>query len=290
MKQGIFTPKYLVHLGALPDLDKITFDEQSGLRIGALTKLHSIEKDPIILKRYPVIGQAAKAVGSAQLRQMGTLAGNLCLDTRCHYYNQSDYWRKCMPTCLKMGGEKCNAVGGGKKCFAVFSGDVAPALIALGAKIKIISAGGERILPLTDLYTGDGAKPHAIKPDEILVGVEVPAIPSTASAIYLKYRIRKSIDFPLASVATMLTLEEKEKTCREAKVVIGAVGMKPQEVNGIGKLLNGKKIADSLIEEASELAYKAAKPIANIGDSSSGPSYRKRMIKHLVMRSLQQYL
>jgi 4-hydroxybenzoyl-CoA reductase subunit beta len=288
MKQGIFMPKYVVHLGAIQNLDGISFDERWGLQIGALTKLRFLETHPIVLERYSIIGQAVRAVGSVQLRQMGTVGGNLCLDTRCYYYNQSNFWRKCLPRCVKMGGQICNAIGGGKKCFAVFSGDLAPALMALNAKIKLFSVRGERGLLLNEFYTGDGAKPLAMEPEEILVGVEVPAVPKETSGTYLKYRMRKSIDFPLASVATLLTLEGKEKICREARVVIGAVGSKPEEVKGIGNILKGKKIENSLIERASELAFKTAKPIANVGCSPSNPSYRKTVIRAFVKRSLQQ--
>jgi 4-hydroxybenzoyl-CoA reductase subunit beta len=285
MKERIFEPKYLANLSSIPNMDRIEFDEGLGLRIGALVRLHSLEKDPLIRERYPMIAQAAEVVGSVQLRQMGTVGGNLSLDTRCYYYNQSDFWRKCRPTCIKMGGEICNAVGGGKRCFAVFSGDLAPVLTALGTKIKLSSVKGERTLSLSDYYTGDGAKPLAIKPEEVVTGVEVPALPKEAFGCYLKYRIRKSIDFPLAAVGALIALEGRERVCREVRVVIGAVGTRPEEVKVIGELLRGKKVSEALMDEASEMAFKAARPIAN---AASTPTYRKKMIKILVGRALRQ--
>jgi 4-hydroxybenzoyl-CoA reductase subunit beta len=285
MKQRILKPRYVVHLGAIPGLCGIEFDEREGLRIGALVRLHSLETAPEVLDRYPMISQAAGAVGSVQLRHMGTVGGNLSLDTRCYYYNQSDFWRRCRPTCIKMGGETCNAVGGAKKCFGVFSGDLAPALMALGAKVRLKSSKGERVLPLDGYYTGDGAKPLAIAPEEVLVGVEVPAISKGAFGVYLKYRVRKSIDFPLAAVGAYVDLEAAEKTCAEAKVVIGAVGTKPEEVRGIGEVFKGRRITDSLIEEASEMAFKAVRPVAN---TASSPAYRRKMVKILVERALLQ--
>lgn len=285
MKQRIFQPKYLVSLCGIPNLDCIEFDEVLGLRIGAMVKLHSLETDPVILERYPMIREATSKVGSFQIRQMGTVGGNLSLDTRCYYYNQSDFWRKCRPTCIKIGGEECNAINGGTKCFAVFSADLAPVLISLGAKIKLFSAYGQRNLFLRDFYTGNGAKPFTMEPEEVLVSVEVPPTPKDVFGTYLKYRIRKSIDFPLASVAIMLILKGREKVCHEAKVVIGAVGTRPEEVKNIEKLLKGKRVEDSLIEEASEMAFRTAKPIANVGSS---PTYRKRMIKIFVEKALRQ--
>ena len=287
MKQRIFKPKYVLNLCTIRDLDRIEFNERSGLQIGALVKLRSLEKDPVILEKYPMIAQAAGEVGSVQLREMGTVGGNLSLDTRCYYYNQSDFWRKCRPICIKMGGDTCNAVGGGKKCFAIFSGDLAPALIALGTKIKLVSAKGERILSLRDYYTGDGAKPLSREPEEILVNVEVPPLPKRTSGCYLKYRIRRSIDFPLASVAIRVTLNNQNKVCLEPKVVIGAVGTRPEEIEGIEELLSGKRMTDSVLDEASEMAFKAAKPIAN---AASSPSYRKKMIKFMVEKALRQAL
>jgi 4-hydroxybenzoyl-CoA reductase subunit beta len=287
MKLGLSAPKWLVNTSALPGLDQVEFDEGSGLRIGASVKISALARDALVRQKYPSVAQAARCVGSPQLRQMGTVGGNLSIDTRCDYYNQPDFWRDCKPKCIKMGGETCNAIGGGRKCFAVFSGDLAPVLITLDARIRLVSAREERTIPLSELYTGNGANPCAIKPEEILVSVEAPAVAAGAFATYSKFAVRKAIDFPLAGVATLLTLEGKEKLCRAAKVVIGAVGPRPDEVKAIGQLLEGKKLSLQLIEEASSLAFKAAKPVTNRGSS---PAYRKLMIKVLVRKALRQAL
>jgi 4-hydroxybenzoyl-CoA reductase subunit beta len=218
---------------------------------------------------------------------MGTVGGHLSVDTRCDYYNQPGFWRDYKPKCIKMGGETCNAIAGGRKCFAVFSGDLAVALIALDARVRLVSARKERTIPLAELYTGNGAKPRAIKPEEILAGVEAPPLSTGTVGTYAKFAVRKAIDFPLASVAALLTLEGKEKLCRTAKVVIGAVGPRPDEVKTIGQLLEGNKLSHELIEEASDLAFKTAKPVANRGSS---PAYRKLMIGVLVRKALRQAL
>ena len=286
MKQRIFRPKYLIALNRIPELDGVVFDRKSGLRLGPMVRLHSLAKDPVILDRYPMIGQAADAVGSPQLRQMGSVGGNLSLDTRCYYYNQSNFWRKCRPRCIKMGGETCNAVGGGKKCFAVFCSDLAPALMALGARVRLFSSDeGERVLPLSDYYSGDGAKPLAKGPKEVMTAVEVPPPPEGAFSGYFKFRIRKSIDFPFACVAVLVNVDRREKVCRGARVVIGAVGTRPVEIKEIGNLLEGEKLDGPIIEEATSLAFKAAKPVANLGSS---PAYRRLMVKVFVRRALQE--
>lgn len=285
MKHRIFRPKSLIALDRIPDLDRVAFDKKGGLRLGPMVRLHALGNHPVILERFPMLRQAANAVGSPQLRQMGTLGGNLGLDTRCYYYNQSSFWRSCRSVCIKMGGETCNAVGGGKKCFAVFSGDLAPALIALGAKIRLFSKEGERVLSLDDFYSGNGAEPLAKKPDEMVTGVEVPPPPKGALSAYYKYRIRKSIDFPLAGVAACLAVDKREKVCKEARVVISAVGQRPQAIGKIGELLRGRKLEAPIMEEASNLAFKTAKPVANTGSS---PAYRRFMIKVFVRRALEK--
>jgi 4-hydroxybenzoyl-CoA reductase subunit beta len=287
MKQRIYTPDYIVSLEAITELRQIEFNENSDARIGPSVKLCSLASNLEIQKRFPILAQAARAVGSPQLREMGTLGGNICLDTRCTYYNQSDTWRGCKPVCLKMGGKVCNAIGSGKKCFAVFSGDLAPALIALDARVVLLSAGKERTIPLDDLYSGDGTKPLTIRSDEILIRVKIPGQSNGALGTYLKYRIRKSIDYPLASVATILSIDGRDKICREACVVIGAVGSRPLKIKGIDALLKGKKLNDSLIEEASQLAFKAARPIQNTAGS---PTHRKSMIKALVKKAFNHLL
>jgi len=285
MKQRVYHPTYIISLAAVPDLKQIQFDDNGGLKLGSGLKLCTLENNAKIKKRFPIVAQAARAVGSPQIREMGTLGGNLCLDTRCYYYNQSDTWRKCRSACIKMGGDVCNAIGSGKKCFAVFSGDMAPALIAADARIVLHSARGERTIPLDELYSGDGARPLTKQPDEILMRVDIPGRQKGALATYSKYRIRKSIDYPLAGVATMLEMDSSDKICREAKVVIGAVGTRPAALNGISELLMNKKLDDPLIEEASDLAYKAARPIAN---TAGTPSHRKVMIKAYVKSALEQ--
>ncbi len=169
--------------------------------------------------------------------------------------------------------------------FAVHSSDLAPALIALGASARLLSAQGERIIPLGDLYTGDGAKPLTMKPEEILIGVEVPALSEETKTVYYKYRIRKAVDFPIASLAGMFEMDRQGKVCRRARVVIGAVGTRPLEISEIGELLEGERLEDTIIEKASELAYKAAKPVANAAGS---PGHRKWMIKVFVKKALEE--
>ncbi len=280
-------PSLLISLGGIPELKGIRFDKKEGLRIGAMTSLNALRYDPDIIKHYPALAEAAAAVGTKQLQYMGTLGGNLCLDTRCMYYNQSDSWRKVRPACLKMGGEVCHVVPKGKTCYAAFSGDMAPALMAHDARISLTSGAGERTLNVSDIYTGDGKAPVLVKPGEILREVMVPAPAGRQSSTYLKYRVRGSIDFPLTGVAVRLAAT-KAGVCHDCTVVINAVSSAPREVPEVADLLRGKSLsgdlAEDLINQAAQKAFAAAHPVANTFGAT--PSYRRKMTGILTRRAL----
>lgn len=276
-------PSCLVSLGGIPELKGIRFDEREGLRIGAMTSLNALRNDPLVARHYPALAEAAAAVGTRQLQYMGTLGGNLCLDTRCMYYNQSESWRKARAACLKMGGEVCHVVPKGKKCYAVFSGDMAPALMVLNAQVTLFNGEGERTLSASDLYTGDGKDPIHIRPGEILREVMIPPPAGRQGSTYLKYRVRGAIDFPLAGVAVRLVTTEAG-VCHDCTVVVNAVSSAPMLVPEAGDLLKGKVLTEDLINQAVEKAAGAAHPVANTFGAT--PSYRRKMIAILTRRAL----
>lgn len=274
MRQGLFAPKYVMSLQNIGDLAGISWDDAAGLEIGALATLRSIEQSTDVVRRLPVIAEAAHAVASLQLRQMATVGGNLCLDTRCYVYNRSEAWRSCNEPCLKMGGVYCSIVPRAKKCFAVFSADLAPALVALDAQIMLASTRGNRTIKLKDFYTGDGAKPNRKEPDEVLVKVIVPARMAAYRATYLKYRVRESIDFPISGVALSFRLEGERKICRDPRLVITGVATAPLVVKGVSELLDGACLTEPLVEKVAALAKKAAIPVAN---AAGVHGHRKQM-------------
>lgn len=276
-------PALLVGLGAIPELKGIRFQEGEDLRIGAMTSLYDVRYDSSIIKHYPALAEAAAAVGTMQLQSMGTLGGNLCLNTRCIYYNQSDIWRKSREVCFKMGGDVCHVVPKGKKCYAVFSGDTAPAMIALDARVKLIHNTEERMLPVSELYTGDGKAPLAIGSGEVLAEIRIPQPVERQSSIYLKYRSRDAIDFPLVGIAARMD-SNGDGMCRDCKVVLGALGSAPVEVPEAGELLRGRALSVELITQAAEKAMKGAHPVANTAGST--PAYRRKMARILTRRAL----
>lgn len=265
MRQGLFAPKVVVSLRAIDALRDITWDENRGLSIGALATLRSVELSTQISRRFPVIAHAASLIASPTIRRTATVGGNLCLDTRCWYYNQYDEWRSCTTPCLKMGGEFCKASPGGKarKCFATFSADLAPVLVALDARVTLLSIRGERTLALRDFYTGDGARPNDRQDGEIITQVTVPKEKTAHRGVYLKHRMRGSIDYPTAAVALTLRPTADPRAFEDVRLVISGVVTQPLPVKGVGELLDGKALTEALIDEAASLAKKVAIPVAN---------------------------
>lgn len=277
---------HLISLKGMKELKGINYQEKEGLKIGAMTPLHQVRKDPFIMEHYQALAQAAAVVGSPQIQRMGTLGGNLCLNTRCFFYNQSFKWRKHRSVCLKMGGDVCHVIPKGKKCFAVFSADTPPALIALGAKVKLASSKGIRWISVKDLYTGDGKEPIALHANEILTEIQLPPITEQIST-YLKYRIRGSIDFPLVGVAAKIAFNVRWDTCVETKLVVNAVGPAPVEVREAEPFLKNSLLSHEEIRKAADMAVAVAHPVANI---DSTPTYRRTMAGILTQKALEELI
>ncbi len=282
MRQRLFTPRFVLDLKGLRDLDYVR--NGTGLEIGALTTVADIADSPAVTKSFPVLAQAAATIASPVLRTMGTLGGNLCLDTRCLWYNQSHFWRKSCNFCLKKDGDLCHVAPGGKRCWAVFSGDTAPALLALDAEIEIASPRGPRRMPLADFYTGDGMNRMKLAGDEILARVIVPPHSAGRRGVYLKFRLRDSIDYPLAGVAVTLKLG-RDGVCEQGAVALTALNPKPLVVPGSREALAGVKLSDELLDKLALLAGKAMKPLTT---SSSTPDYRREIAKVFVKRAVRQ--
>jgi 4-hydroxybenzoyl-CoA reductase subunit beta len=282
-KLRIESPAYLIGLKKIEELKGIRLVKREGLKIGAMTSLSEIRDNPIVIKHYTALSQAARSVGAPQIQEMGTIGGNLCLNTRCIYYNQSDTWRKVRERCLKMGGKVCHVIPKGKKCCAVFSGDMAPSLLALGAKVKLVRGLGERLIPVENLYSGDSKEPISLKVGEFLSEIILPPPVEKQSSIYLKYRLRGGIDFPLAGVAVRVDSNEKGN-CTDCKVVLTGVGSLPVVVPGVGESLEGKSLNEEMISQTSQMAVESAHPVPNA--SGSTPTYRRRMVGILTKRAL----
>jgi len=288
MKHRVIQPKQVINLKAIPKLTYIS-NGKDGLKIGALTTLHALASSPVVQEKYPVLSQAANEVGGYAHQMMGTIGGNLCQGNRCRFYNQSAFWRSVRPLCYKAGGEICHVVparpAGGRKpreCHSAYCGDMAPVLIALDSQIKVSGPSGERTFPLKKLYTRNGKKPLSLKRGEILKEVLVP-LPS-GKTLYLKWRLRGSLEFPIVSLA-LHTEINGDGAINSSKIVFSGVGSGPMEATEAEKMLKDSYLNEGMIEKVSNQAVKEISPMRT---STHSPAYKRKMARILLRQAFEQ--
>jgi 4-hydroxybenzoyl-CoA reductase subunit beta len=286
LRYRLSKPAVVIDLKGLTALDYVGRNGSGGLAIGSMVTLETLEKSTLVLKECPTLAEAARLVAVPSVRHEATLGGNLCLDTRCIYYNQSEFWRSGLKPCFKLGGDICNAVEKGRRCQAVYQGDLGPVLIALGAEVKIASANGEKTIPLSQFFTGRGEKPNVLRPDEILLEIQIPPFGRGAIGVYEKLRVREGMDFPMAGVAVMVK-RNRSGTIEQARLVLGALGSSPTEVPKAALLLEGHMTTDDLFQAVSREAVDRAQPVGNL---ALDVSYRRKMVGVLVNRALRRAL
>jgi 4-hydroxybenzoyl-CoA reductase subunit beta len=281
MKRRQFEPSVLVGLRGIRDLAGVRGSAATGMTIGAGTILTAVSEHAEIARSYPALATAAGLVSSPQLRNMGTIGGNVCVDTRCNYYNQSYQWRKAVNFCMKKDGEICLVAPGSHRCWAVSSSDTAPVLWSLGAKVRLVGPRGERIIPISALYQDDGIQYLSKQPGEVLADIVLPPAEGWRST-YLKLRRRGSFDFPVLGVAVALRMEGD--TVKEAAITLGAVASQPRPAPDAAALLVGQRLSPELIGRVAEAAYRPSKPLDN---TDLTHPYRKKMTRVFVARALK---
>ncbi|HEY8806151.1 MAG TPA: FAD binding domain-containing protein [Candidatus Limnocylindria bacterium] len=278
MKRRQFTPATLISLGrALPK----TIHKATGLTIGAGATLTAVASDPRVVKGYRALAEGALAISTPQLRNMGTLGGNLCLDTRCNWYDQSLFWRMAEGMCMKTDPSVvCRVAPSSPKCLAVASADTVPALLALGASVRVVNASGERVIALADMYREDGISHLTIGRDDIVTEVILPPADGWRST-YLKLRDRGSFDFPIVGLAAAVRMDGG--VVREARIAMTAVGSRPVLVDAAAAALVGSRLEDGAIAAAADAAHKIARPM----DNTSGTiAQRKKTVPVFATRAL----
>ena len=280
MKRRQFEPTTLVGLRAIRELRAVGGSARDGMRIGACATLTEVATHPEVGRGYAGLATAAGLVSSPQLRNMGTLGGNVCVDTRCNYYNQSFEWRQAIGFCMKKDGDICLVAPGSPRCWAVSSSDTAPALWSLGARARLAGPGGERIVPIAALYRDDGIRYLAKDADEILTEIVLPPADGWRST-YLKLRRRGSFDFPVLGVAVAVRLEGE--VVRDARIVLGAVASLPREAPKAAAALIGQRLTAETIEAVADAAAGPAKPLDN---TDLTHPYRKKVTRVYVARAL----
>ena len=283
MKQKLFTPAYVLDLRGISALRGIRDVPGEGVAIGALTSLTAVEHSVVIRRDFPVLYEAVKTVASPVIRNMGTLGGNVCLDTRCLWYNQSLAWRKSCGFCLKKDGNLCHVAPGGKFCWAAFSGDTAPALLCLAAEIEVAGPNGLRRIPLAEFYVNDGIVRLHLAKNEIVTRIHLPESAAGWRGSYQKLRVRGSIDYPLAGVAVALKMNSGR--IEDARVAITAVNPAPHLLKDADAQLIGAAPSEEVADRIGELAARTAKPLTT---SVLTPEYRREMVRVFAKRAVMQ--
>ena len=282
MKNKVLSPRVLVNIKTMPHMNHI-IENASGIAIGALTLINDIERSTLIKSKYPLLFEAAHSIASPQIRNMATIGGNLCQDVRCWYYRRSPVTgisfncrrKREDGICYAINGENQNhSIIGGTKCFAVCPSDMATALLALDAKINTVNTSGGRVIPIDKFYT---AFSNILEPDEIITAIQVPKTRTGAKQRFLKFRLRKTIDFAIASVAAVITLNKN--IVSDARIALGGISPEPYRAVKAEEIITGEPITESVAEKAAKAAVNDAMPLSKNG-------YKVPIIEALVKRVL----
>ncbi len=278
MKRGQTAPLTLMSLALVDTMHGIRIAKDGSCVLGASTTLREISVSPLV---PTVVADAARSIASPQIRNTATIGGNLCLDTRCNYIDQTEAWRQASGYCLKDGGDTCWVAPRGDRCWAISTTDLAPVAVALGGTVRLASIRGNRVVPVEDLYRNDGIDYLAKQADEILVELALP--PLAGRATYKKLRRRGSIDFPLLGVAAAVEVDD-EGLCRSARIVVGGIASAPLRATAAEEHLAGRELTGESIEEAARLGAHPFRPQDN---TDMGSRYRKWMISVHIAKALQ---
>ncbi|HYY57489.1 MAG TPA: FAD binding domain-containing protein [Pyrinomonadaceae bacterium] len=283
MKRRQQTPKTVISVTRLKELNQITGDGKSGLTIGASVSLTDICEHPVINRDYRMVAEAARTISTPILRNMGTIGGNLLLDTRCNYYDQNYEWRKGINFCMKKDGEVCWVAPGSSKCWAVQSADLVPLMVAIGARVRLRSTLGERMVDAAGLYNDDGIEYLHKRPDELLADIHLPPV-NGWRATYKKLRRRGAFDFPVLGVAARLDMAA-DGTVTGARLILGGIAPAPVEVREAEAALVGHPLDRERMEAAAEACYLKARPLDN---TDFIMNWRKQMARPYVLRALEE--
>ncbi len=281
IRRGITAPAMVIDLNGVGEIRNIEALD-GGLRIGAAVTLAELTENEAVRSQYPGVYAAASAVAATSHREAATVGGNLCLDTRCVFYNQSEWWRRANDYCLKARGDICHVAPKGDHCFAAFSGDLAPALMVLGTDVEIASPTGTRVIPLTEMYVDDGMAYLALAPDEMVCAVRLPATAEGLHTGYAKSQVRSAIDFPLAGVA--VALRRDGEAVAELAVALTGTNSMPLLVAGTDGLTGGA-LDDGLLEALDKLITKQIQPMTS---TFVAPGYRRRVVARLTRKLVRR--
>lgn len=284
MKRRQMTPKFVIGLRRLSELRHVQSTTEGGLLLGANLLLSDAEQNGLLREKCPVLAKTIHTISTPLLRNMGTLGGNICLDTRCNYYDQNYDWRASINFCMKKDGKICWVAQSSPTCLAVTSTDTAPVLVALGARFQLVSQSGERMVRARDFYQNDGIQYLKKQPNEILTTIHLPAPERNRGATYWKLRRREAFDFPVLGVAVNLKKDDKN-FCEDLQLVVGGVASAPIQIQKAQEFLVGKPLTDENLRETSKLAFTQIRPMNN---TDFEPIWRKDVAQTYIFRALKE--
>ena len=255
LRHGLSCPEALIDLTGIEELSGIEASDH-GLRVGAGVTVAALAHNPMIASTYGAVAQAAETVAGPGHRAMGTVGGNLCLDTRCIFYNQSEWWRRANSFCLKRDGDTCHVAPQGRRCHAAFTGDLAPALLVIGADVEVAGAAGRRRIPLGDIYVEDGRAHLTLADDEIIVAVHLPSSPPPSA--YAKIRVRGAIDYPLAGVAVALGV--RSSLVESLRIAVTGTNSRPFVLADTDAMI-GRPIDEQALQQIDRLVQRQVQPM-----------------------------
>jgi 4-hydroxybenzoyl-CoA reductase subunit beta len=282
MKRRQMEPRVVIALRHLKELRGMTGSPKKGLSIGPNLTLHELERDPILLAHYPAVAAAARSISSPPLKTMGTIGGNLCVDTRCFYYDQTREWKQSIHFCMKKDGDMCWVAPGSRRCWAVSSTDLAPVMLALDAKIHLLSKSGERAITAAEMYNNDGIALRK-RPNEIVAGIDLPPINGDRTS-FQKLRRRGSIDFPILNVAAWIRPARDGRTIEAARIAIGGITSAPFLCQPAASVLIGRELTPDTIREAAHAARLESRPLDN---TDLDFTWRRNMVEVWVRKTLE---
>ncbi len=283
MKHGLFTPGHVVSLTAIDDLYGI--GERDGvIEIGACESLDAVSKHPLVQGNYAALAVAAGIIAHPPIRSRATIGGNLCLDTRCTYYNQTYFWRKALGFCLKKDGTVCHVVPDGTRCVAAHSADTPPVLMTLGAEVDLASADGTRTVSLSDFFVADGIWNTVRAPHEVVTRLRIPKPAPGLRTSYQKLRERKSVDFPVLSLALAVELDEGEAV-RRIGLVVSALGAAPRTIARLDQIAVGRPVTDEVVEAVARQAHRQCHPLDNV---IVDVEWRRAMVPVYIRRAFRE--
>ncbi|MBW2184159.1 MAG: FAD binding domain-containing protein [Deltaproteobacteria bacterium] len=283
MKYRVTRPEIVIGIKSLKDLSLISSNGNGPTKIGAAVTLSELAGNSRIAEEFPVFIHAVKSVASQHIRNAATIGGNICLDTRCWYYNQTKLWRDSRELCHKTGGNVCHAIKGSDRCHAINNSDTAPALIALDAKISVMKKGSERVVPVKDFFREDGSRHTVLEPGEIITALSLPENDSSSHATFIKVSIRKGLDFANGSIAALVSGEGKGVTA--VRLILGSMTSAPLSLKKASQVILESGLTEESIEKAAVVARSELGTLTNLFTSSG---YKRHLAETLVKRALQE--